>query len=134
MWTWKNVSKHSDEFFTWVNENECKLKTLSYGNHRKFESKQPGGIKAVMSSFVAWVHSRGDGPADAFVTDVTLDAAQRFRALYKAFTVYRFKRTGHFDLLCLIRDMTLLPIEPDSCYIPGSTGPRHGINSLRTTG
>jgi hypothetical protein len=128
-WTWKQVSTRFDEFSSWAHTHADLLATLRYGNHRKFESKQPDDIVVVMESFVGWVRSRGQGPTAAFAaTPATLSPTQRFRALYDAFDVYRFGRTARFD--CLLGDMALLPVVPDSCYIVGATGPRRGAELL----
>ena len=130
-WTWEQVSTRFDEFTVWAYAHADLLATLRYSNHRKFESKQPDALVAVVESFVGWVRSRGAGPAAAFAaTAATLSPAQRFRALYEALKVYRFGRTARFDFLCLLGDMALVSIEPDSCYLVGATGPRRGAELL----
>lgn len=130
MWTWKRVSGDILAFSSWLRAHTAELATLRYGNHRKFESKKPDDIAAVVGSFVAWVQSRGGSPSAAFVTPDKLSPQECFHALYDAFKVYHFGRLGRFDFLCLLGDLDLLPIEPDSCYISESTGPLRGAQKL----
>ncbi len=42
----------------------------------------------------------------------------------------QFGRTGAFDLLCLLGDLGILNVRPDSCYLSGSTGPFKGAQRL----
>jgi len=55
----------------------------------------------------------------------------KFGVLYHSLKViFRFNRTGAFDLLCLLGNTGLLPVRPGSCYLPGSTGPLIGARKL----
>ena len=128
--TWKRVSDEHFDIGGWLREYKDQLKDLRYGNHRKFESKKPDHIESVVSSFIEWAFSHGGSPEAAFTIPGSLSPTRRFAALYQALDIARFGRTACFDLLCLLGEMNILQIEPDSCYIDGSTGPLRGAVKL----
>src|SRR6266566_777052 len=125
-WTWMHVSTLGSAFINQLVAHEAALLTLYFGNHRKFCSKQPDGIADVVKSFVSWVGRHGGSPAAAFASEEGSTPQQGFGELYQRFDVHGFGRLGLFDLLCLLGKMGLEDIEPDSCYLVGSTGPLAG--------
>jgi hypothetical protein len=49
-WTWRRFHGNPVAFKEWLSKKAAKLASLKYGNHRKFESKQPSGIWEVVPS------------------------------------------------------------------------------------
>jgi hypothetical protein len=81
-------------------------------------------------SFIQWVRRHDGSPSAAFTPQQGSSPEQSFRELYHRFDVHDFGRLGRFDLLCLLGEMKLLNIQPDSCYLMGSTGPLAGARKL----
>jgi hypothetical protein len=130
-WTWERVSSNPESFKEWLFEHKDELRSLSYGNHRKYESQKPDILYRVFRTFLDWTAQNGGSPTLAFRTDVDESPESKFRLLYKSLrSIFRLGRTGAFDLLCLIGRMGLLPVLPDSCYLRGSTGPLKGARKL----
>jgi hypothetical protein len=128
-WTWQRVCGAPEALRRWLSEHVVNLKSLSYGNHRKYESKRPKAIWAVMESFVTLAQEHG-GPLELFTIDPK-DAAKGFDLLYRRLSSLRqFGRTGRFDFLVLLSDLKLITVEPALCYLEGSTGPLSGARGL----
>jgi alpha-glutamyl/putrescinyl thymine pyrophosphorylase-like protein len=107
------------------------LKLLGFGNHRKYESHQPSILYNVIFSFLTWVQENGGSPASAFGTNRLATPEANFEALYGSLKhIFRFGRTGAFDLLCLFGSIGILHVRPGSCYSRGSTGPLKGARKL----
>lgn len=128
-WTWAYVStQHGNAFCDLLSTYKDALRTLRFGNHRKMRSYKPGKLARVVTSFAQAVNGN---PSAAFTLDEKQTPKENFHRLYHHFNqVYDFGRTGCFDLLCLCKDMRFLAIEPDSCYLVGSTGPYKGAALL----
>lgn len=129
-WTWTSVSSEHSAFVDQLYASEAKLKTLRFGNHRKYRSPRPHALAEVVNSFVQWVRYHGGSPSAAFTPQQEGTPEQGFRELYHRFDVDEFGRLGRFDLLNLLGMMGLLNIQPDSCYLVGSTGPLAGAKKL----
>jgi hypothetical protein len=130
-WTWARVSSNPESLKEWLFEHQDELRSLSYGNHRKYESQKPELLYRVFRSFLDWTAQNGGSPTVAFRMHVAESPESKFRRLFKSLrSIFRFDRTGAFDLLCLIGGMGLLPVRPDSCYLRGSTGPMKGARQL----
>jgi hypothetical protein len=128
-WTWERVCQSMDPLWAWLSSHAADLQSLSYGNHRKFESKQPGDVFEVIRSFLTLAKEHG-GPAKLVTVDAG-DATQRFDLLYRRLSrLWRFRRTGCFDFLALMIDLGLVSAEPGSCYLRGATGPLKGAKRL----
>lgn len=128
-WTWQRVCDNPDALRKWLHARADDLQSLSFGNHRKYESKQPGDIWKAIESFLTLADEHGGsvGLVDASKCAV----AGRFDALYRRLSrLWRFGRTGRFDFLELLIDLRLLSAEPVSCYLPGATGPLKGAKRL----
>lgn len=136
-WTWKRVSEHPTALHKWLAKHKADLQTLSYGNHRKYESKQADDIWKVIESFLALAEQNG-GPLGLVAIDPKLMASDQFDLLYRRLRpLVRFGRTGRFDFLGLLIDVKLISAEPASCYLRDSTGPKDGAKRLwgkRSTG
>jgi hypothetical protein len=133
VWTWERVSSGSGDLRRWLLEHSTDLATLSYGNHRKYESKKPESLWRTVASFLEFVRQKGGTPAIAFApgNDPMLDRSERFQVLFGCLhALHRFGRTGCFDLLVLLNDLKLIDAEPDGCYLAGSTGPLTGARRL----
>lgn len=130
-WTWKRVCFEHGSLRIWLMENSKNLKSLSFGNHRKYESHKPLILHNVIASFCRWVVDNGGTPARAFGTSMNGNYEASFDRLYSSLRhVFRLGRTGAFDLLCLLGNMGILAVRPGSCYLRGSTGPLKGARKL----
>jgi len=131
-WTWAHVSTQDDAFRDQLSERQADLDALHFGNHRKRRAThKPEKVAKVIKSFVQWIGRHGGSPSAAFTPQQGSTPKRGFGELYDRFVeVDDFNRTGCFDLLCLLRKMELLEIEPDSCHLVGSTGPLRGAAKL----
>ena len=131
MWTWRAVSSDLPGFAIWLQDHRAQLAELRFGNHRKYESKQPGRLLLVIDGFVEWVDRSGGTPQHAFSTAGAPPPEAAFDTLYHRLRgLHRFGRTARFDLLLLLSDMGLLAARPGSCYLDGATGPVRGARKL----
>ena len=130
-WTWQRVCDAPTTLRTWLANHDSDLQSLSFGNHRKYESKWPDDIWAVVESFLT-LAEENDGPKQLVtVADHKGDAAAQFDVLYRRLSpLWRFGRTGRFDFLSLLIDLRLISAEPASCYLRGATGPLKGAKRL----
>jgi len=128
-WTWQRVMKNSTALRKWLNEHSSDLKSLAYGNHRKYESKQPAVIWEVIESFIALADEFG-GPAASITADSSADTDQFDFLYHRLMPIRRFGRTGCFDFLVLLLDLGIIKAQPISSYLKGATGPRKGATKL----
>jgi hypothetical protein len=129
-WTWTKVSDDPQLLCDWLLTSPDKLQQLSFGNHRKFESKKPYLFWEVMDSFIKLVATWCGSPAALFETNASLTPQLRHAEIYERLRIRRFRRTGRFDFLALVGEMGLVDIEPGTCYLIGSTGPLEGAKQL----
>lgn len=129
-WTWNRVNGNRSELREWLLGHQHDLDELAFGNHRKFESKNPARLFEVIDSFVCLVITRGGTPARLF--DVETDSPERrFEVLFERLRpLNRFGRTGIFDFLSALADLQLIEAEPGSCHLIGATGPLRGARRL----
>jgi hypothetical protein len=140
-WDWKTTSNDAFGFRQWLDKNAQALKSdhanhRAFGNHRKYQSLnawKKNGTGAAVESYVAWVKSAG-GHQALFTEALALaedDGRKAFRSLYRRLdAVESFGRTAKFDYLAMIGKVGLAPIEPDSVYFQGATGPIAGAKLL----
>jgi alpha-glutamyl/putrescinyl thymine pyrophosphorylase-like protein len=131
-WTWDRVSSEPDSLKSWLAKNCKNLRLLGFGNHRKYESQKPLILYNVILSFLDWAKDNGGTLASSFRTSISESLEEKFDLLYHSLSdgLFRFRRTGAFDLLCLLGDMGILAVRPGSCFLPGSTGPLKGAKKL----
>ena len=133
VWTWQVVQGDPAAFREWLGKHQANLKSLSFGNHRKFESQKPRNLWQVIDSFFTKVAQCGGSPTKLF-TAAAGDAGndqERFSVLFERLRgIKRFGRTGRFDWLTFLADLKLLDVRPDSCHLKGSTGPLAGARRL----
>jgi len=123
-WTWKRVSGRPKTFRNWLYDHTNDLESLSFGNHRKFESQKPDLLWKVIESFIELAKRHG-GPRAMVPSD------DPFHVLYRRLSpLHRFGRTGCFDFLVMLLDLALISAEPTSCYLRGATGPKQGAELL----
>jgi hypothetical protein len=126
-WTWERVSARPNALHSWLHEHADDLASLSFGNHRKYESPKPDLLWEVIESFIELAERHG-GPG-ALVTVAPNDDS--FDVLYRRLLpLRRFGRTARFDFLVMLIDLGLLSAEPTSCYLRGATGPKRGAELL----
>ena len=139
-WDWDRVSGEPAGFRAWLAANQNTLKSdgivRRFGNHRKYQSLEdhkPNGTGAAVQSYVAWVdpaRTHDELFRDALAA-ASGDGRQAFATLYRSMTaVVSFGRTAKFDYLTMIGKLGLAPIEPDSTYMIGATGPLDGARLL----
>lgn len=139
-WDWHSISPNPDAFRLWLNQNIARLRgdgvRRRFSNHRKYESllsPNGSGTADVLSSYVAWIAPPRSHRE--FVMRAHREVGQNprdvFAYLYKSMkAVDRFGRLGRFDFLTMLGKLDLAPIEPDSAYLKGATGPALGAKLL----
>ena len=104
-WTWNKVQKNWKSLRDWLYDHEDDLQSLSFGNHRKYDSQKPDLLWEVIESFI-----------------YLADEDDPFHTLYRRSSkLHRFGRTGRFDFLVMLLDLGLITAEPKSCYLRGAT-------------
>jgi hypothetical protein len=85
-WTWSKVSAAPERFRAWLLSHESDIKTLSFGNHRKYESKKARHLWRVIDSFMRLVDNHGGRPARLVeVAQVASPFVDRFELLFRRF-------------------------------------------------
>jgi hypothetical protein len=136
-WTWKRFNHEPNTLHKWLNEHEDDLWSLSYGNHRKLESKQPERLWKVLDSFRKLAAMFG-GPHGLVSRNLGSKPNDIFDNLYYRLKKSRrrkpklaqFGRLGTFDFLVLLMDTNLITAQPGNCYLDGATGPLDGAELL----
>jgi hypothetical protein len=139
-WDWEQVSVNPRNFRQWLSAEQETLGTdgvqRRFGNHRKYQSLdawKPNGTGDAVETYVQWIrpfgsHQRLLEDAIARVGD---EPRRLFRELYRSMKVVAsFGRTARFDYLAMLGKLGLAPIEPDSTYMTGSSGPLTGARLL----
>ena len=90
-WDWKRVSSNSDSMRRWLIEHCVELRSLRFGNHRKYESHKPAKLYEVVFSFVIWVKQNGGSPKSAFGMNTRATPDENFDTLY-----HSVKNISHF--------------------------------------
>ena len=135
-WTWRRVTSDVAGFRAWLSQHENLLRSrYNFGNHRKYQSLSGSsrvGTGAVVASYVTWI-----GPARPhreFIRAAHLavgqDPQEVFAYFYRSMNVMGFGRLGKFDFLTMLGKLGIAPIEPDSAYLTGATGPLAGARLL----
>ncbi|MCW1887514.1 hypothetical protein OKA04_22450 [Luteolibacter flavescens] len=132
-WTWDRITNYSEDFIQWLSANMNILKGADgvpryFGNHRKYQSlsaTSQTGTGASIHSYIEWVQNDGTHREliDRYIEKNDGDPRKVFSALYKAMTVSSFGRMAKFDYLAQMGRTQLFPIEPNSPYFEGATGP-----------
>jgi hypothetical protein len=133
-WAWRRFHRNPVAFKEWLSKNAANLASLEYGNHRKFQSKQPSGIWEAVESFLAMADEHS-GPAKLVGLDPPAnDEHEAFRRLFERLRGLRgFGVLGSFDFVVLLNDMKLVCAEPGLCYLAGrgrGRGPLGGAIKL----
>jgi Alpha-glutamyl/putrescinyl thymine pyrophosphorylase clade 3 len=139
-WDWATTSEDPGAFRNWLEAHQHDLKRDGvpggFGNHRKYESldaRSPAGTGAVVEGYVQWVNPPRTHQLlfEKASHDVAGDPGRAFDVLYHSMkNVPRFGRTARFDYLTMVGKIGLVPIEPGSAYMGGSTGPVKGARLL----
>ena len=136
IWTWENTCSNFIGFRNWLHQNQSELKTLgSFGNHRKYQSLDAFkllGTGSAIGSYIEWVGPQHDHQALVATMQAKANTRQLlFKKLYDSMEdVLSFGRMAKFDYLTMIGKLELAPIEPDSTYMDGATGPKAGAQLL----
>jgi hypothetical protein len=136
-WDWETVCHRPGAVEEWMHLNPKKIRSLKFGNHRKYETNNPdsrNGTPAVIRSFVEWVKVAGRGSPYEALRAVAKGKTPEiaFDNIYQQMSVIRFGRTGRFDFLCLLGNLGILRISPPHCYLAEGTGPRTGAIQMVT--
>jgi hypothetical protein len=140
-WTWARVSADPTAFRTWLATNGDVLRggdgiARSFGNHRKYQSldaHSSSGTGAAVETYVQWVggtrmhQTRFQEALHRNGNDPRLSFADLYRSMS---SVRSFGRTARFDYLTMIAKLGLAPIDADSTYMQGATGPVQGARLL----
>lgn len=139
-WTWQRVATDPGAVSQWLTQNYGRFVNdgvrRKFGNHRKYESINPSKQRStdkVIQSYVAWIGAglSHEAKIDSLAANLDGDRKQLFRKLYNSMhTVLSFGRTGKFDYLTTLSNLGIAPIEADSTYMDGATGPLRGAKLL----
>ena len=137
VWSWTEICSDFNGFRNWLNQNQNRLKAFgSFGNHRKYQSLDAFKLKgtgSAIGSYIEWVGANRDHQSliDKFIVGTNKNARVLFRTLYESMdSVISFGRMAKFDYLTMLGKLELAPIEPDSTYMDGATGPKAGAKLL----
>jgi hypothetical protein len=133
-WDWVTISAQPTGFRSWLREHQSQLARpgAGFGNHRKYQSMSAdyrSGTASVVESYVTWVAPPRTHAAlfEEALTHRRDDARAAFHDLYESMdAIAGFGRTARFDYLTAVGNLGLVPIEPGSAYVRGSTGPLAG--------
>jgi alpha-glutamyl/putrescinyl thymine pyrophosphorylase-like protein len=132
MLTWRRVSADPRSFRKWLKKHHNRIGG-GFGNHRKYETLNPGSESStatVIESFVDVMSPSPSGYFSALAREVGNDPKRIFDAAYRRLAIKRFGRLAKFDFLCLLGRLDFAPLEPGSAYLRGSTGPLKGARLL----
>ena len=129
-WTWNKVSTDLQGLREWLQIHSAELAELQFGNHRKYESKKPERLFAVIASFVEWVNQNGGSPRRAFETAGARTREETFDDVYRGLEVDRLGRLARYDHALLLADLGLIDGQPGSVYLEGAAGPLKGARRL----
>jgi len=116
--------------------NQDQLKALgNFGNHRKYQSLDAfklSGTGSAIGSYIEWIGEEQDHQGLIKKMQSESNSSKKlFRTLYNSMkAVVSFGRMARFDYLTMIGKLQLAPIEPDSFYMDGATGPKAGAKLL----
>ena len=135
-WDWGSVSSNPIAFEQWLAANWQSIRG-KFGNHRKYESLEPGKQRAMgpaVVSYVNWVNA--EGGHQALFSQIVLNAGNDphiiFDAFYKALPVKGYGRLGRFDWTAMLARYGFIPAEAGSAYLQHATGPKTGMRLLFT--
>lgn len=132
-WTWQAVVADPQAFVDWLAANWTAIEG-KFGNHRKYESLDPGSNRPfgkVLGTYLDWIGA--DGHVSFFaraIRESGNDPGTIFDHLYRGMTVLSFGRLAKFDYLALIGRYGIAPIHAGQAYFRGATGPARGAKLL----
>jgi hypothetical protein len=133
-WDWVTVSANPKAFEQWLAINWQKIGG-KFGNHRKYESLEPGKRRAMgpaVVTYVNWVSAAGGH--QALFSQIILNAGNDphviFDAFYNALPVTGYGRLGRFDWAAMLSRYGFAPAEAGSAYLKTATGPKAGMRLL----
>lgn len=139
-WDWLHTSATVQAFRQWLAQNQQLLvgrgTGRGFGNHRKYQSIdawKDAGTGAAVESYVNWIGSpqTHEMLLERARAAVGNNARLMFHYLYRSMgVVVSFGRTARFDYLTMLGKLGIAPIEPDSTYMEGATGPFAGARLL----
>ncbi|MDM9627631.1 hypothetical protein QTL95_17145 [Rhizobium sp. S152] len=132
-WTWQVVSSNPTAFSDWIYANAKSIQG-KFGNHRKYESLEPGTKREFAKVLQTYLELVGPSQVEFFanaIHEAGNDPETIFDYLYKKMgAVLSFGRLAKFDYLALIGRYDIAPIHPGSAYLVGATGPATGARLL----
>jgi len=133
-WDWATASANPAAFEQWLG-SQWQWIGGKFGNHRKYESLEPGKQRAMgpaVVTYVNWVNAAGGH--QALFSQIILNAGNDpnviFDAFYRALPVKGYGRLGRFDWAAMLSRYGFAPAEAGSAYLPTATGPKGGARLL----
>lgn len=133
-WDWATLSANAAAFEQWLAANWQSIGG-KFGNHRKYESLEPGKQRAMgpaVVTYVNWVNAAGGH--QALFSQIILNAGNDphviFDAFYKALPVKGYGRLSRFDWAAMLSRYRFAPAEAGSAYLGSATGPKAGARLL----
>lgn len=133
-WDWATISADPGAFERWLSRNWRSVGG-KFGNHRKYESLEPGKQRAMgpaVVTYVEWVNAAGGHQAlfSRIIRDAGNDPHVIFDAFYNALPVKGYGRLGRFDWAAMLSRYGFAPAEAGSAYLKNATGPKGGMRLL----
>ena len=127
--TWE-VAKNNVHIFSRLSDQLITSQSKpKFGNHAKYKSLKH--IPMVFESYINLINTY-NGHTNFFRKNTFVDKKQYFEWLFTVVetNIYSFGRLTTFDYLSMLSKTGLANIEPNSCHIVGSTGPKDGAQLL----
>jgi hypothetical protein len=135
-WDWETISANPHAFEKWLADH-WQLVGGKFGNHRKYESLEPGKQRAMgpaVVTYVEWVNAAGGHHSlfSQIIREAGNDPHVIFDAFYRALPVKGYGRLGRFDWAAMLSRYNFAPAEAGSAYLKNATGPKTGVRLLFT--
>lgn len=133
-WDWAAISPNPTAFEQWLAAN-WQLIGGKFGNHRKYESLEPGKQRAMgpaVVEYVRWVNAAGGHRAlfSQIIRNAGNDPHVIFDAFFHVLPIKGYGRLGRFDWAAMLSRYGFAPAQAGSAYLKTATGPKEGARLL----
>lgn len=135
IWSWDEISTNIALFRVWLRQNQNELKDLTFGNHRKYESKREDskrGLANVFETYVDWVSPprNHDAKIDSVIQGINNSETAFDKLFEDADEILSWGRLAKFDHLTMLSKIGIVEITPGNTYLAKATGPKKGAALL----
>ena len=139
VWTFEEFKSEHENFLSTPHMTKENIKGLGkFSNHRKRETYDPEAIYRVLREYKEKFlnpYENFSEMIEKIEDEIKRNPTEYFKHLYNRldqtkYHIYRFGRLAIFDFLAMLGNLEIIPIEPDSVHLKGSSGPLFGANAL----